>query len=410
MSPFAKRWVLIGGLIFITFVIGFALYMTFKQTEVVPGEQTAEGPGQPVKLPTGGTRTSTVSVGTSTQLGPNGLPVATVLPGPDGKTYFVPEKETKITNDFASFTSVGSDGNVRYHNAADGKFYSIAPNGTVKELTGQVFYNVEKVTWSKASDKAVLEYPDGSNIIYDFNTNKQVSLPKHWEDFSFSPDGREIASKSIGLSPENRWLITMNDDGTGTKLIEPLGENADKVTMDWSPSRQTVAFSQTGDPQGADRKEILLVGLNGENLKSIVVEGLDFQSQWSPTGQKLLYSVDSARSEYKPELWIVNSYGDNIGSGRQMLKVNTWANKCTFVSDSEVVCGVPRELPEGAGMSPAIAADTPDDLYRIDLRTGIRTPVKLDNEYTIDTISYNAATKKVIFSDHHQTGAFEVGL
>ena len=202
----------------------------------------------------------------------------------------------------------------------------------------------------------------------------------------------------------------MNDDGTGTKMIEPLGENADKVTMNWSPSRQTVAFSQTGEPQGADRREVLLIGLNGENLKSIIVEGLDFQSQWSPTGQKLLYSVDSARSEYKPELWIVNSYGDNIGTGRQMLKVNTWANKCTFTGDSEVICGVPRELPEGAGMSPAIAADTPDDLYRIDLRTGIKTPISLDKNYTIDSISYNPATKKIIFSDHHLTGAFEVGL
>lgn len=410
MSPLVKRLVLIGGLIFITIAIGWALYASFKRAEVKPAPKptTDQNKTGDNRFRPGGTRTSTAGTGTGS--GEDNLPIANVIPGPDSNNFYRPEKETKLTDDFTLFTSISPGGSVRYHNGADGKFYSILPDGSMKELSDQVFHNVKNVVWSKSSDKAVLEYPDNSKIIYNFDTNKQVSLPKHWEDFSFSPDGNEIAAKSIGLSPENRWLITMKDDGTGTQLIEPLGENADKVTMNWSPSRQTVAFSQTGEPQGADRREVLFIGLNGENLKSIVVEGLDYQGQWSPTGQKLLYSVDSARSDYKPELWIVNSYGDNIGTGRQMLKLNTWANKCTFTDDTTVICGVPRELPEGAGMSPAVAADTPDDLYRIDLKTGIRTPIALEKNYTIDTISYNQATKKVIFTDHHQTGAFEVGL
>ncbi|MFA6105718.1 MAG: hypothetical protein WC725_03970 [Patescibacteria group bacterium] len=412
MSPLVKRLVLIGGLIFITIAIGWALYSVFKKSEVGTGNNQPPTGGQRTgdnRFNPAGNRTSTVGTGgTETETG--GLPTANVIPGPTGSNYYRPEKETVLTKDFALFPSVATAGSVRYQNGSDGKFYGIGPDGSVRELSSQVFYNVKNVTWSKATDKAVLEYPDGSKIIYNFETDKQVSLPKHWEDFTFSPDGNEIAAKSLGLAPENRWLITMNDDGTGTKLIEPLGENANRVTMDWSPSKQTVAFSQTGEPQGADRREVLFVGLNGENFKSIVVEGLDFASQWSPSGQKLLYSVDSARSNFKPELWVVNSYGDNIGSSRQMLQLNTWANKCTFMNDSTVVCGVPRDLPEGAGMSPAIAADTPDDLYRIDLRTGIRTPIALEKNYTIDTISFNAATNKIIFSDHHLTGAFEVGL
>ena len=106
----------------------------------------------------------------------------------------------------------------------------------------------------------------------------------------------------------------------------------------------------------------------------------------------------------------MNSYGDNIGSGRQLLGVNTWASKCAFADDSTVICGVPRFLPEGAGMSPDIAADTPDDLYRIDIKTGIRTPLPLDKDYTIDSISIDTVNRKVIFTDHHLTGAFQVAL
>jgi hypothetical protein len=277
-------------------------------------------------------------------------------------------------------------------------------------LTDQQFYNVQKVTWAKTTDKAVLEYPDGSKIVYDFNLKKQTTLPKHWEDFSFSGDGTQIAAKSLGLAPENRWLVTTKDDGSGTTLIEPLGENADRVTVDWSPSRQTVAFSQTGQALGTDRREVLFVGLNGENFKSAVVEGLDFVPQWSPTGQKLLYSVDSARSDFKPELWIVNAYGDNIGSGRQNLNIATWADKCSFGSDDLLFCAVPRDLPQGAGMAPDVAKDSYDDLYKIDLKTGTKVPIPLDQDYHLSNLSYDAVKNTVYFTDQSRTGIFEAKL
>lgn len=407
MNTTLKRVLLILGLLLIAFVIGFALYNVFKQGAPTPGQPGGVLPGVPGgAFPGAGIRATTTIGGAAA--GPGVLPPATILGGA-GQTYYRPAAVTKLTDNTALFPSL-SNSNVRFHNGTDGKFYSLGPDGQLQPMSDQVFFNVQNVVWAKTANKAVIEYPDSNKIVYNFDTKTQTTLPKHWEDFSFSPDGQQIAAKSLGLAPENRWLITTKDDGTGAQLIEPLGENADKVTMNWSPSRQTVGFSQTGNPQGADRKQILFLGLHGENFKSITVEGLDFQPQWSPTGQKLLYSVDSARSDYKPELWIVNSYGDNIGSGRQALQVNTWANKCAFADDNTVVCGVPRTLPQGAGMSPAVAADTPDDLYRIDLRTGIRSPLTLDKDYTIDSISIDSAKRKIIFTDHHQAGAFQVAL
>ncbi len=410
MNPTLKRFLLIVGLLGIAFVISFALYNVFKKGQ--PGAPTQPGGIGPGGVPSGilpGAGFRATTTGGEGVSGPGILPSANIVIGSANENYYRPAAVTKLISENAVFPSL-SNGSVRFHNETDGKFYSLGPDGKMRSLSDQVFYNVQNVVWAKTANKAVIEYPDNSKIIYNFETKTQTTLPKHWENFSFSPDSTELAAKSLGLAPENRWLITTKDDGSGAKLIEPLGNNADKVTMDWSPSRQTVAFSQTGEAQGADRKEILFLGLNGENFKSIIVEGLDFQPQWSPTGQKLLYSVDSARSDFKPELWIVNSYGDNIGAGRQLLQVNTWAKKCAFADDSTLICGVPRSLPEGAGMSPAIAADTPDDLYRIDIKTGIRTPLPLDRNYTIDSISYDATGRKVIFTDHHQTGAFQVAL
>lgn len=407
MSPTLKKILLIIALVIVAGLILFGIFYFFRSTPIgqrilrgTPSTSTPQLPQAPV-------RTSTLP----SNVTPDGgqLPIGTDISSIP--TYYQPKPVNQITSDQALFSSLGTNGNLRYHNIADGKFYQVLPNGAIKELSDQVFYNVKNATWAKNKNQAVLEFPDESKIVYNFDTKKQVTIPKHWEDFSFSSDGNELAAKSVGLSPENRWLVVTNDDGSGTRLIEPIGNNVDKIHVDWSPSRQTLAFSQIGgEPLGLDRREVLLVGTQGENLKSLIIEGLDFIPQWSPTGQKLLYSVDSARTDFKPELWIVNAYGDNIGSDRRTLNLNTWADKCSFGDDNTLFCAVPKELPQGAGINPEINT-SPDDLYKIDLKSGTKIPVSLgDDNYRIHTISYDKEQNKVFFTDRSRPGVFEVKL
>ncbi len=410
MADGTKKILFIILLVVVSILIGFGLYWLFK-----PGVEPIQNTPLSLlvtstgKLPTSGGRVTSTNGGNQTG-GDNLLPSNIVPDNGGGSTLYNPAPVSKVTNDYATYPSLSQNGAMRYHNVSDGKFYKVNPDGSISTLSDQVFFNVQKVTWAKNADKAVLEYPDGTKTVYNFEKQTQYTMPQHWQDFSFSADSNQIAAKSIGLSPDNRWLITTNDDGTATKLIEPLGNNADRVTMDWSPSRQTVAFSRTGEPQGGERQEVLFIGLNGENFKSTVVEGLDFQPSWSPTGQKLLYSVDNARSNYSPELWVVDAYGDSIGSNRKLLGVATWADKCSFANDDTVYCAVPRDLPQGSGMAPEIAANSLYDMYKIDVRTGLKTPITLGGDYHIDTVSYNASTNKLYFTDKVQTGIYEVNL
>ena len=71
---------------------------------------------------------------------------------------------------------------------------------------------------------------------------------------------------------------------------------------------------------------------------------------------------------------------------------------------------MPRDLPQGAGMSPEVAKDSYDDLYKIDLKTGTKVPVPLGENYHITNISYDLTTNKVYFTDPAQTGIFEARL
>ena len=209
---------------------------------------------------------------------------------------------------------------------------------------------------------------------------------------------------------ENRWIIASDPDGSNIQFVEEMGNNQDKVTVDWSPNEQIVALSRTGNPLGSDRQEVLLIGKNRENFKSLVVEGRGLQSEWSTEGKQLMYSVHSKRSEFKPELWIVEAEGNNIGNNRRPILLNTWADKCTFASERFVFCGVPRNLPFGSGLQPTLADNTPYDIYKIDLQNSRKSRITLDNFHVVDKVFASEDGKTIQFTDIQQDGLFRVDL
>lgn len=307
-------------------------------------------------------------------------------------------------------TSLSDDGNsIRYYDRENGQFYRLDTNGNLNKLSDKVFHDVENVYWADNADKAVLEYPDGSNIVYNFETEKQVTLPRHWEDFEFSPNSQELIMKSTGIDPDNQWLITSNDDGTQTKGLEFIGARSDYVIPSWSPNNQTVAMYTKG--KDFDRQEVFFVGRNDENFKSIVVDGYGFQSQWSPEGDKLLYSVYSNKNGLKPMIWIVNAQGNNIGSGRKSLQLETWADKCTFADNRYIYCAVPESLEDGAGLFPELAFNTQDIFYRIDTLTGAKKMIATpENYYNISDLMITKDQSKLYFTDYGSNGIYKINL
>lgn len=396
----------------IVIVLGYFIYkLFFKQTAII--QQPGTGPSTTTGgLPTSGTGGQ--QIGTTT--GPGGIPTSPGVNPQTPTTIISPTAQGGITKVSALnsgqslnpiLSSNGKD--VQYYSKTDGKFYKINEDGEAVPMSDKVFYNVDNVTWSPSTSKAVLEYPDGSNILYDFNTNRQVTLPKHWEGFDFSSDSNQLVSKSIGTDPDNRWLIVSNSDGSKAQALEFIGENADKVISSWSPSNQTVAMYTKG--VDFNRQELFFVGQNGENFKSTVVEGRGVEAQWSEKGDRLLYSVYSDNSDLKPELWIVNAQGDNIGTGRTDLKINTWADKCTFVSNQELYCAVPDSLERGAGLFPEMADKTQDSLYRINLTTGTKQLVAIPNgKYNISSLVVSGDQKNLFFTDKTTQEIYKIDL
>jgi hypothetical protein len=407
-----KKILIVAVFIVVTLGIGYLMYYVFFRptapivnapitNEVVtPGGlgRALEGPPTPIEVSATQTQILAPSLTPPPQLPPE---ISSVAKG--DITWVGTLVDKQVSN--SKLASNGKD--ISYYDSFDGKFYRVDENGNIVQLSDKTFKNVEKVSWSPTTDRAILEFPDGANVLFDFTSEKQYTLPQHWEGFSFSPNGDQIAGKSIGIDPDNRWLFVANPDGSGVKAIEPLGNNADKVEVNWSPNNQVIATSRTGQAMGFERQQILLVGQNHENFPGLTVEGQGFQSEWSTTGDRLLYSVYNSASDYKPLLWIVNAQGDNIGAGRRSLAVNTWADKCTFADNDTVYCAVPQTMETGAGFQPELFSSIPDSFYKIDLTTGLRSLVAVPyGSFTAENVAVTSDGGYLTFTNS-RTGRLE---
>lgn len=404
-----KKILLILGLLVVAIALAFLLYWVFFRTTSTPITETNTNANQNTS---GGLTPSEtgngqagVQVNGSTGLTGGGLAIEVSDIAKGGVTYTEP-----ITAEASQFvTWSNSNQDLIYYNPQTSQFYRVGNDGQSQLLTDQKFYNVSNVVWSPNQDKAIMEYPDGSKIVYNFNTDQQVSLPKHWEDFSFSPTGDQIAAKSLGLDPSNRWLIVTSDDGSQAKQIEPLGENESIVTVDWSPNNQVIATYIQG--VDFDRQDLFFVGLNNENFKKTTVEGRGFEGLWTPQGDRMLYSVYNSGNDLKPELWVVDAQGDNIGNDRRRLNIETWANKCTFATDSVLYCGVPQTLEKGSGLFPQLANTTTDDIYRIDLKTGGQEKIaETFGSYSVSQLIVSPNQDYLYFNDARTGQIYKIRL
>lgn len=328
--------------------------------------------------PTDGGETPEIPVGNLPGSGPAGeRPVPTPEPGepggglpPSPVADGGPTLTVQLTSSPVAAPTLASGNQISFYDPNDGAFYTIDANGNLLRLSDARYPQADDVVFSADTSKVALEFPDGSNIIYDLTTDRQTTLPAHWEGFGFSPDSQGIASKSITVDPNARALVLTNADGSQATSIVSLGNNADDVTVNWSPNNSIVAFSETGSAQAAfGRQEIFLLDTTGDAVGALVVEGSNFSAQWSPSGERILYSVAKTTANDRPSLWIVDGAGTNMGSGRTDLNVETWVEKCTFKDETFVLCAVPREVTNFSGFDHRLITSG-DDLYQVNLATG----------------------------------------
>ncbi|MFH0853767.1 MAG: hypothetical protein V1853_05185 [bacterium] len=398
-----RKIIYIAAFLIAVFIIGLLLYMAFiapAPTEDENSNELSNGQLPNVNGDINRTVDTNANTGQAVQLTNISLPAPTDVAN-GGKTIAPAVVDTQ--SKFLSLAGNGVD--MQYYDPLTGKFYKLDRTGAQRTImTDQIFKGVEDVTWAPNKDVAVLGFQDGANITYDFRTKKQATLPTELEEFSFSPDSTKLAAKFIGPTPGDNWLAIINSDGSEAQVIEPLGEKASQVTVNWSPNSQIVATYQQSI--NAERQEIIPLGLQGENFKSIETNGRGFEGMYDQSGARLLYSVYNSATSYNPELYIVQSQGNSLGRNNQHLGVNTWPDKCSFGSNTNTVyCAVPIGLPRGSGLYPELSDSLPYEFYQIDIASGSKqllaqpTDTSGTAQYSVDKVFLSAQGDQLYFSD-----------
>ena len=164
----------------------------------------------------------------------------------------------------------------------------------------------------------------------------------HEVGFSFSPDGQKIAYTSFGPQASNPVgepeIYVMNaSDGSGQKNLT----NNDYVVADqdpyFSPDGQKIAYTSDGpqasNPVGGD--EVYVMNSDGSNQKNLTNNGWDTSDRtptFSPDGQRVLYKsqgVQTSNPEGDDEVYAMSA---SDGTGKKNL-TNTGAGVDEFFSD-----------------------------------------------------------------------------
>ena len=401
LTNWRTRLIFLGLFLILVILIAFVLYTLFFKPTPQPISDIDEVVTEPGALPPAGPFFPREPITTPGELPQE--PSITQLIHPSEVSEIAdggPTKVTSLNKILTSGTQLANDGkHLVYLDKTGGKFYKMNEQGEATLMSDKIFHGVDQVTWAPQNDKVILEYPDGANILYDFEKEKQITLPEHWRDFSFSPTGENIALKSIGLDPDNHWLLFSKPDGSQARSIEKIIGSGSNINIDWSPNNQIVAtYTQ---PIDGERQRLYFVGQNNILNKSTVVEGRDVRALWSPDGEQLLYSAYHSRDQYKPMLWIVDASPDSIGQNRRSLKINTWADKCAFGNDQTVYCAVKRDpLPSHSALNPAFHFGEPDVIYKINVKTGSKTIIANPyGEFAIDQIVVSQDGRNLYFTD-----------
>jgi len=408
-----KKILLVLGFIVIVIGIGFLLYILFfKPTPLppLPPEKKEITLSQlPSKVLTGKEKKGLAKIAQKkglkkiTKIGTEEL-LAVDQIAQGGLTAV----NTLSTDTIKSF-KVAHNGLLYGYDQETGAFYKITATGEKELLTDKIYKNVENITWAPDDEQAILEFPDGSNILFNFVTGQQITLPKSWTEFSFSPDGKRIGFKDIDSNPKYNWFAIANADGSQQNYIDYMGDAAPQVISTWSPNNQFIAlFKTTGN---AVSTKIRLIGLHGEDFQAFYAKGFGFQPQWSPQGDKLLYSAYNAAENLDPYLYVVNVTPGTIGYDHKKINLKTWANKCTFADNNTVYCAVPKELPDHAGPVPEVANNIPDYIYKINLITG-QTSLVAEPElnYTVDKMQISPDGTYLYFTDKETQMLFSIQL
>jgi len=204
-----------------------------------------------------------------------------------------------------------------------------------RAVTNPVISDINEIIWSPAKDATLLRKPDMISFFdlkkYDFINQNEDSWGEDIGSIAWSPDNSKIAYYYAPQDGE-KSLIFANSGNQEINRVFNFNDNGiDNPLLRWSPDSEWLLII----PRNADteKNKIYLFNSYSHQISEIADTGNQLDADFSPDGNKILYSTYS--KDQKGAVNSILSIMDKDGSNKRSLDVRAELRKTTWSKDSE---------------------------------------------------------------------------
>jgi len=195
-----------------------------------------------------------------------------------------------------------------------------------------------KIVFTSQKNESITIYkvdPNGENV-------QQLTTDPGVEGFAdISPNGTKIAFHRDTDTQDNEideQIFTMDIHGENQKqIISQNGEQKNTIPV-WSPNGDKIAFTRVEPKEvGSEEyvRDIYIMDTDGSNIQQITdMQGNETASDWSPDGDKIIFSRDPVDENSDSELFTVNI--DN-GETTQLTDNSVSENRARYSPDGSQI-------------------------------------------------------------------------